>query len=509
MMNNLINYFIEANICLLIFGILYFLFFKNETDFKFRRNYLLVATMSTLIVPLFKFGALNEQYTFVQTIQTTVLPEIVIGSEVSSDSSYAGTWITYLKYGYLIVSVILLQIFAFQLAQVCWFYFSTSTDKTKKDGFTLVYTNGTLPTFTFFKILFFDNSVSLNSNEKNRITAHELVHIKQNHSLDIILIELAKIVLWINPISWLFRNEIQDVHEYLADDAVTSEEDTDKYKQLLAKMALAQAHLSIGHHFSKSKTLKRIEMINTIKQKVNKWKAVAIMPLIVIMAVVISCNDEIYKDVDNVMQTASQTEVPLSLQPTFNELKQKYTGAELAYIETPGTTHHSLSNLKDLDPNSIVHIEVFKKEEKIGVIFNKNGTFETLEAQLQEGDIYTIVDQPAMPEGGFDAYYKEIAQALRYPEEAKKAGIQGKVYVQFVVNETGSVEEVQVVKGIGEACDMAAANAVKVAGKWSAPMKDGKAVKQRIILPITFKLDDVDETKSPNKKDKFVEIEEV
>lgn len=102
--------------------------------------------------------------------------------------------------------------------------------------------------------------------------------------------------------------------------------------------------------------------------------------------------------------------------------------------------------------------------------------------------IFQIVEEPATPPGGYAAFYKFVADKLKYPAQARRMGIEGKVYVQFVVDTDGSLTDVKAVKGIGAGCDEEAVRVIKSAPKWSPPKQRGKPVKQRIILPITFKL---------------------
>jgi periplasmic protein TonB len=100
-----------------------------------------------------------------------------------------------------------------------------------------------------------------------------------------------------------------------------------------------------------------------------------------------------------------------------------------------------------------------------------------------EPEIFVIVEQ--MPEliGGLGALQSEI----RYPEIAKKAGVEGRVIVQFVVNEQGIVENPVVVRGIGAGCDEEAIKAVRQA-RFTPGKQRGKAVKVKMSLPVTFKL---------------------
>ncbi len=103
-------------------------------------------------------------------------------------------------------------------------------------------------------------------------------------------------------------------------------------------------------------------------------------------------------------------------------------------------------------------------------------------------EIFTIVEDPAMPIGGYAAFYQYIADNMDYPTQARRMGIEGRVFVQFVIDKDGSITDVQAVKGIGAGCDEEAVRVVKGATKWTPPKQRGQAVKQRIVLPITFKL---------------------
>lgn len=103
-------------------------------------------------------------------------------------------------------------------------------------------------------------------------------------------------------------------------------------------------------------------------------------------------------------------------------------------------------------------------------------------------EIFQIVEEPATPPGGLQAFYAYVAKKMKYPSQARRMGIEGKVFVQFVVDKDGTLTDVKAVKGIGAGCDEEAVRVIKGAPKWSPPKQRGQPVKQRIILPITFKL---------------------
>ncbi|ANQ49455.2 TonB family protein [Flammeovirga sp. MY04] len=103
-------------------------------------------------------------------------------------------------------------------------------------------------------------------------------------------------------------------------------------------------------------------------------------------------------------------------------------------------------------------------------------------------EIFEIVEDPAGFPGGMGKFYKWVGKNMKYPSQAKRMGVEGKVYVQFVVDKDGTLTDIKVVRGIGAGCDEAAINVLKKAPKWKPGKQRGRPVKQRMVLPISFKL---------------------
>jgi periplasmic protein TonB len=110
------------------------------------------------------------------------------------------------------------------------------------------------------------------------------------------------------------------------------------------------------------------------------------------------------------------------------------------------------------------------------------------EPKEETDEIFTIVEESAAPKGGMGAFYKYVQDKMKYPPQARRMGIDGKVFVEFVVNKDGSISDVRAVKGIGAGCDEEAVRVVQSAPSWTPGKQRGKPVKQRMVLPITFKL---------------------
>lgn len=501
-MSNLVNFFIESNICLLTFGGFYYLLFKNETNFRFNRWYLLSSVLLSLTVPLFHFNNIFSgvsSTSIVDNVQTILLPGLTIGAgstEISEANSAIFSLPDLIAIIYVGVALVLLTVFVYQLFEIFKFYTLKRNYVEKRAKHVFIPTDGQLPTFSFFKLLFFDNSEGLTTDESTKIIEHEQVHIDEYHSLDIIFLEVVKIIFWINPMSWVIRKQLEDIHEYIADQQVIKQTNESDYSSLLAKMALKKMSLSLGHHFNKSLTLKRITMMKKPSNKIKKWKLATMLPIVLIVVVAFSCNDEVMNDIDDVMETASQTAIPERFMDDLKRLQESNPDANFAYMEFSGDTEEAFSRLKlkldEIDPSTIGLVDIDKEEKRIGVLVNKNGALKSVaksEIEIDGSEVFQIVDDPATPPGGSYAdYYSKIAEVLKYPKSAKEAGIEGKVYIQFIIKADGSLSDVKAVKGIGGGCDEEAVAAIESITGWSPGKQNDVAVNQRLILPISFSL---------------------
>jgi protein TonB len=108
-------------------------------------------------------------------------------------------------------------------------------------------------------------------------------------------------------------------------------------------------------------------------------------------------------------------------------------------------------------------------------------------AQTQQ-EVQKEVDEMPVPHGGMEGLTKYMIENLKYPVSAKENKIEGKVFVSFVVKSDGSVDNPEIIRGIGGGCDEEAMRMVANSGTWTPGKKDGKAVATQMVLPIMFKL---------------------
>ncbi len=102
--------------------------------------------------------------------------------------------------------------------------------------------------------------------------------------------------------------------------------------------------------------------------------------------------------------------------------------------------------------------------------------------------IFLVVEESASPKGGMAAFYKFVSEKMKYPAQARRMGVEGKVFVEFVINRDGSITDVKAIKGIGAGCDEEAVRVVQSAPPWNPGKQRGKPVRQRYVVPIIFKL---------------------
>ncbi len=135
---------------------------------------------------------------------------------------------------------------------------------------------------------------------------------------------------------------------------------------------------------------------------------------------------------------------------------------------------------EDIKVNLDVEVTEETKVEEI--------TVQAEEPKEETDEIFTVVEESATPKGGMQAFYKYVGEKIKYPPQARRMGIEGRVFVEFVINKDGSLSDVRAIKGIGAGCDEEAVRIVQSAPSWNPGKQRGKAVKQRYTLPIIFKL---------------------
>ena len=137
--------------------------------------------------------------------------------------------------------------------------------------------------------------------------------------------------------------------------------------------------------------------------------------------------------------------------------------------------------IEEIKQNEVAAVEV---EGPTEVVFEEP----VQEVVVDDNQIFTVVEQQPEFTGGYEAMAAFIKKNLKYPASARRMGVEGKVYVQFVVNKDGNITDVKTLRGISDDCDKEAERIVKAMPPWKAGKQNGKPVRVSFVLPIVFKL---------------------
>jgi TonB family protein len=646
----LLDYIWQSTFCLLFFFGIHWIFLRNEKAFTITRIYLLITPLLALLFPLISipvnFEKPNislEQTQFYRALSIQETPEDVVATFGLPEFTVQSTKLPllweikdYLLLGYLLI-IVLLSIRLFwsflqlrMIKEKGWY----QTSFNLKNNYFLIPTFGMAPIFSYFDKLFWDETQVLNPDEKEQILHHEIEHIKQKHSYDVLYYQLLSIIFWFNPAIHLMRSALVDLHEYLADENVLNKtQNKENYPRLIVKMAFKGIDLPIGNYFIRSTTLKRIMMMKK-SAKINWMKTLMVIPLSFMLLALVSMKtqkgmalfhhtvtDNIEEIKSRLIASSDSLEVhvkvkkiknpvhyeligPLEnnqLKAQIGELQYEFSNinTDEDYIKVRGLIRslRNTSVIKKKYPQTYSKNEVSKmaepeegfsawnmrllkglqkpeKELELGLVgmievefvvdkygnildpviktsfgggldqqliealgspvFNKwkpalhdgnpvnmvysfsfgfspektvayseaHTFFEssgqpTSKRTLSLGDneIFDVVENAPEYKGGFEAWTQYLKENLSYPETAKLNKVEGVVYLVFVINKEGKVENPEILRGVGYGLDEEAIRVVKESPDWIPGMQRGQKVNVRMRLPVRFKLPD-EETNS-------------
>lgn len=400
------TYYLQVNIGLAAVIIGYLLLLNKEIHLNYNRTYLLIGICSALIFPLI---TIKNSVAFFssggESLTNYLLPEFIINGNVVYTGSWMGVhYFSIIQVLYFTVTASLLINLIYKFYQLLVQYKKGATTLTHLGNFKVIQNQEGFRSFSFFHFIFIGESYT--PEEREQVIAHEMMHARSFHSIDILLVEFLKMLFWFNPAVYLFKKLFTSLHEFQADKATAEKCDVEQYCNLLARIALQSADYPIANHFNNSLTLKRISMIKNATRRLNGWRVTSSLAIILSLFIFVSCKEET------------------------------------------------------------------KSAEKIS----------------SSDEVFSVVDESAAPNEGMTKFYEFIADQLVYPEQARKMGVEGKVFVQFIVNKDGSISDVTVSKGIGAGCDKAAIEVISASPKWKPGKQAGLIVRQKFTVPIVFKL---------------------
>lgn len=441
-------YILKSSVCLVLFYLFFRLLLSKETFHRFNRAALLGVLFFSLLIPCIEMTTRHQV-----EVQQAVLSieQLLMMAELNATAPEVGAMVQEaptVSWIQVVLLVYLAGIVFFACRNICSLIclfrliYSGRHEKLEK-GIILVVHNRTIAPFSWMKYIV----ISRKDLEENgrEILIHETAHIRHRHSIDLLLADICIFFQWFNPGAWLLKQELQNIHEYEADETVINEGvNAKEYQLLLIKKAVGTRLYSMANSFNHSKLKKRITMM--LKEKSSPWarlKYLYVLPLAAI-AVTAFARPEISEKVEEISAVK------------VNDL------AEIVQEKVLQDTVKASKVVKKADPK-VAATE--KKEEEEIVIFE-------------------VVEQ--MPEypGGMDALSKYLESKVADSPMKGKAG--GLVTIGFTVTGSGKVTNVQVLESDQPSLNKEAERIVSEMPDWIPGKQRGKPVPVKYSVPVRF-----------------------
>ncbi|MDO5571899.1 MAG: TonB family protein [Bacteroidales bacterium] len=526
-MSDFMAYMIKANAAIIIFYAFYRLLIFKNTYFNVRRFSLVSIILFSAIYPFVDISSWLAAKEPIYVMISPYLSEAVIVADKPAVSQINIEMI--ITNLYILISLLLFIRMIFQIGQI--YYLKYKSKQVYNNGKCLNVINGDSSPFSFFNMVFI-NPEKYEENELNQILNHEFTHVKEGHSIDVVLGEMVCCAFWFNPFVWLLKQEIRVNLEHLADNGVINHGAVpSEYQINLLKITTAFSENKLVNNFYIPEFKRRIKMMNTIKSKRKSLLKYAFLFPIALLLLFASNARAIVNHIhDNILSTeiVSTKDVIVSgvvkddqnqpLQGVSiiieNTNKGTLTNSEGEYkIETPVSSNLVFSyigfasvkknvteNTKTLDVK--LSKEAVVKDEVVAVAYspkNQQTKKETKkDKKSNDDDVFTVVEQIPEFVGGTGKLLEYMNNNVKYPELALKNGIQGRVMVSFVVNKDGSISDVEVVRGVDPLLDEAAVKAIQGMPKWIPGKQKGQTVRVKYTVPVNFGLQKQSNTPAQN-----------
>ena len=470
-MNSVVNFIIESGVSLALLSLIYVLFLRKETFFRINRWFLLGSVLFSVILPIIKLRIFSPQPIVLAEVTVTpyrnMIEVITVYSHGFSGSvEQAILSANLLIYIYLMGVAFFLGRFLFRIIQIILII--RKNEIQSANGFKLVMLENETSPYSFMNYVFI-SQLLIKSKGYDKMIEHEVEHVKQGHSLDVIILELLTVFQWFNPFMWMLNRAIRETHEFLADQAVLSKGvSRGEYKLLLLNQFVGD-QLVIANNFNYSLIKKRIKMMSKIKSSKLAISKIVIGVLVAV-ALVIAFACEQKESVE--IKTDQQDGITI-ISTIQDNGKIKIEGSKEDLVKYKAL--FSDSGFEFIS-DSLGNTFLIKKE------------IVQLKSLSADEQIFFIVEE--MPEypGGEMELRKFIANSVKYPTDAQDKGIQGKVYVTFVVSKDGSIADAKIARGVNPSLDAEALRVVNALPKWMPGKQKGKAVNVSYTVPINFVL---------------------
>ena len=446
----MINYILQVVLFQVLFLVAYDFFLQKETFFKWNRFYLLLTPVLAFVIPFLRFESLQKSVPvqYVEQLPTVFLnPQAVILQTVEIESSINYFQIVF--YSGIVFFSILFFIKLFKIIQLI-----VTNEVVKSGNFKLVLLNKKESVFSFFNYIFIKRDFV--EQKEISIILHEKVHSKQLHTLDLLFFEFLKIVMWFNPLIYVYQNRITLLHEYISDAEVVKQTDKRNYFNTILSQTFNVENISfINQFFKPSLIKKRITMITKNKsQKIKQLKYLLMIPLVGGMLVLSSFEDN--KD-SNIQELPIIEEVISSSEILKNDIIE-----HLKVDESDKILKKNDTLIETLDVP-------FSEIENVPVFPDCTGTEVELKKCLQDG-ITNHVNKN---------FNTTIAKELNL-----ELGVQ-RIYVMFKIDKNGNISDIQS-RAPHKALEDEGIRVVSLLPKMTPGKHKGVNVNVKYALPIAF-----------------------
>ena len=447
-MTDFLIYDLKVAGLIVVFYMFYRLLLSKETFHRVNRIVLLLTAVASFILPLCVI-------TMHKTVTLDAVPSVSVGdvqAELATVASSAPLW----QQAAVVLYIIgVLAVLGYVVASV-WkvvMLINRSEKHPLEDGITLCVTG--LQEVAPFSWMHY---IVMNRNDYEQqdaaILAHERGHIRLRHSWDVLLVDTLTALQWFNPAMWMLRQDLSAIHEYEADGAVLSQGiNARQYQYLLITKAASIGGYSIANGISHSTLKNRIHMmLHKKSQGSHLLKLLALLPIVGISLVL---NAETVTDV-----------VYQQPQKKFIKKGKKNATVKMGPVNEIVVVEQAPDDQKEVKPVEMPNAIKVEKEVKA----------------------FDVVEQMPQFPGGPAALMQFLSQNVKYPVEAHKAGVQGRVIASFVVEKDGSITEACIARSIHPSLDAEALRVIGSMPNWMPGKQNGEPVRVKYTVPITFKL---------------------
>ena len=424
----MITYLIEVSICWLLFYGIYILLLSKETFFNINRWYLLSTLILGLLIPLFtvEFSSFfYEEPTHSVVYLAEGFSELayVIDTSVEEAKSVEYSWLTLLNFLYIIGVIVAFVRFLYGFRQIYGLYKAGTI--VKKGNYHLILTQTPHLPFSFFNYLFWNEGMALEDKDSGKIITHELAHINQWHSLDVLLLEFLGIALWFSPPIYWYKKSLRTVHEYLADAYVLRDTKKKQYGHLLIRQVQSGMQVALANNFIHSQLKQRINMMTRNKSRRKALtRYLPVLPLLLLMVLVFS-NKNVQQ---NFKETTAKANSALEeLSPDV--LKALIATEDVRFFDSKVVKQKLIDAYKIDDPFNFVNYTPteadLKKMEDSKKIKNLHQEAKRLIAKYpkNENDIKALMKEVALEKGykvrfnGDNIIYQSINKEIQAQEK--------------------------------------------------------------------------------------------